>query len=238
MDWNTLLATYPADQAGIYKAKTLRESIDAHMADMQLPNLKQDWQQEGALADILPDLARVLIQVWREVTGQAPGFDMHAVITGAINHGQLPHTDGMDDEALQVFVNHAFARLLFLLRQKNPTLVPAAWTQGQCPFCGAHPRVAFDTENGRTLFCPMCAHAWPFNRVRCPVCDNTEHATLGYFEAEGLDGMRVYFCRACKHYLKVIDARVRQVFDAETEDALSLELDALASKEGFIEPPQ
>jgi uncharacterized protein YlaI len=238
MEWDILLQAYPSDQAGIYKAKALRESIDRHMADMDLPALKEQWQEGGAIADILPDLARILGKVWQEMTGQEPAFDMHAMIADAIIKGRTQHVDGMDDEALQVFVNHAFARLLSLLREKNPNLIAADWTQGKCPFCGTYPRVAFDTETGRTLSCPLCGHSWPFNRVRCTVCDNADHATLGYFEAEGIADKRVYFCRACNHYLKVIDARERSVHDAETEDALSLELDDLARREGFIEPPQ
>ena len=238
MEWNALLEAYPADQAGIYKAKTLRESIDRYMADMDLPVLDEQWQESGVIADIMPDLARILARVWQETTGQAPDFDMHAMLENAIMKGQTPRIEAMDDEALQVLVNHAFARLLFLLRAKNQNLIPATWTQGKCPFCGTYPRVAFETENGRTLCCPLCGHSWPFARVRCTVCNNADHATLGYFEAEGLDDIRVYFCRACNHYLKVIDARKRPVRDAETEDALSLELDDLARKEDFIEAPQ
>jgi len=238
MEWNALLQAYPADQAGIYKAKALRESIDRHMTDMVVPVLDEQWQESGAIADILPELALRLDLVWRDTTGQAPGFDMHAMLENAIIRGQTPRVEGMDEEALQVLVNHAFARLLFLLREKNAALVPATWSQGKCPFCGTHPRLAFETETGRTLHCPLCGYSWPFVRVRCTVCNNADHTTLGYFEAEDLPDKRVYFCRACNHYIKVIDARKRQVLDAETEDALSLELDDLARKEGFVEPPQ
>ncbi|MEN6474985.1 MAG: formate dehydrogenase accessory protein FdhE [Syntrophaceae bacterium] len=238
MEWDILLQAYPADQAGIYKAKALRESIDRHMEGMDLPVLDEQWQEGGVIADILPTLARLLGLVWQETTGQAPAFDIQAMLEDAIIKGQIPHVEAMDDEALQVIVNHTFARLLSLLREKNPNLIPAAWKSGKCPFCGAYPRVAFETETGRTLCCPLCGYSWPFVRVRCTVCDNADHATLGYFEAEGLADKRVYFCRACNHYLKVIDARQRPVHDAETEDALSLELDDLARKEGFIEAPQ
>lgn len=232
------MQAYPADQAGIYKAKALRESIDRHMTDMELPVLDEQWQESGAIADILPELARLLDRVWRDTTGQATGFDMHAMLENAIIKGQTPRVDGMDEETLQVLVNHAFARLLFLLREKNANLIPAVWSRGKCPFCGSYPRIAFDMETGRNLACPLCGHSWPFVRVRCTVCDNADHGTLGYFEAEDLPDKRVYFCRACNHYIKVIDARKRQVLDAETEDALSLELDDLARKEGFSEAPQ
>jgi len=238
MEWNALLQAYPTDQAGIYKAKALRESIDRHLAEIELPALDEQWQESGAIADILPVLARPLSLVWQEITGLAPAFDMRVMLEDAIMRGRTPHIEAMDDEALQVFVNHAFARLLSLLREQNPNLIPAVWSQGKCPFCGAYPRVAFETETGRTLCCPLCGYSWPFVRVRCTVCNNADHTTLGYFEAEDLPDKRVYFCRACNHYLKVIDARKRQVLDAETEDALSLELDDLARKEGFVEPPQ
>lgn len=72
--------------------------------------------------------------------------------------------------------------------------------------------------------------------MSCPTCANHDHNTLGYFEVEGFQGVRVHYCRSCTHYYKVVDTKVRASLDAETHDTLSLELDEIAAREGFLQP--
>lgn len=237
MNWEALLQAYPSDQEGIQKARALRERIDAALQDMELPPLEASWQEEGSLAANIPDLADRCARVWKEAFPAAPPFDMQAAVAASIGDGQTPELPGIDNEALEIIINHAFSQLLRLLREQNGALIPAQWNQGACPFCGTHPRIAFDAEDQRIVACPLCGHTWRFARLRCPVCDNTDQTTLGYFDAEGIEGVRVSFCRECTHYLKVFDTRVRPVHDFETEDALTLELDELAHREGFREAP-
>lgn len=237
MDWQALMEAYPSDREGIQKAKALRERIDHALAEMEIPALDPSWQEEGALVSILPDLGDRCERVWRETFNTTPAFDMQKALAVSIGEGQTPDLPGIDNETLEIIINHAFAQLLRLLRERNAALIPEAWQKGVCPFCGTHPRVAFDAESERTVGCPLCGYVWRFPRLRCPVCNNTDHTTLGYFDAEGIEGVRVSFCRECTHYLKVVDTRVRPVHDHETEDALTLELDELARREGFKPAP-
>jgi FdhE protein len=137
------------------------------------------------------------------------------------------------DEDEKTFLSVLIRKYFQLLREKNKNVVPEKWAKGNCPFCSTHPRIAFDSEQARTLFCPLCGNSWEFQRIRCAFCDNMDHTMLGYFEAESSNGVRVSFCKKCKHYIKVFDIKMRTTSDADTEDVLTLELNAIASREGF-----
>jgi FdhE protein len=146
----------------------------------------------------------------------------------------LSGIDGAEIEIFDAVAQNSLSRLLHLLREKNAQLIPGSWSQGDCPFCGAYSRIGFDAEDSRTLHCLSCGHAWRFARLKCPSCGNSDFNTLGYFEAEGIEGVRVSFCRECNRYFKIVDVKKKTAHDAETEDALTMELDDLAAKEGFV----
>ncbi len=232
MNWESLLSTYPDDKAAILRAKELRALLTEQIGAIDIPVLHEFWQEKG-LQPFAASLAPVCLSVWKEYFGSMPSFDMNEILDSCAQGKAIPELEGADAGALDVIVNDAFSLLLQRMREKNSDLIPDSWDQGFCPFCNSSPHIAFDSETGRELFCPMCAHSWRFRRFKCPVCNNTDHLTLGYFDAEGIEGTRVSFCRKCNHYIKVIDVKLRTAQDYETEDTLSLELDKLAADEGF-----
>ena len=109
------------------------------------------------------------------------------------------------------------------------------WDHGYCPLCGSQPDMACFTKTGkRRLHCELCGEEWTFVRIGCPFCNNDKHESLGYFEAEEEEGLRVYFCRSCQRYLKTIDSRVfEEVAPLELEGLASLHLDFIAHEKGF-----
>jgi formate dehydrogenase maturation protein FdhE len=148
---------------------------------------------------------------------------------------EAKYTEGGDEDT-DLIVGTVLREYLRTLRKTNPGLAGQEGAEnGACPFCGSHPKIAFDAETERRMFCPVCGNSWTFPRIKCPFCKNSDHNTLGYFEAEGIQGKRVYFCKECTYYFKVIDTNIRVALDAETENILSLELDHLAREEGFKE---
>lgn len=199
---------------------------------MEIPVVDASWKEVG-LKQFIEKLAPICSKAWRSYSGSEPAFSMKDVLDACVKGAPIPEMKEADAGALDVIINDAFSLFLNRLRIKNSSEMPASWDQGFCPFCNASPHIAFDSETGRELFCPMCGHSWRFRRFKCSVCGNTDHLTLGYFQAEGIEGARVTFCRKCNSYLKVIDLKVRAVEDYETEDTLSLELDKLAAEEGF-----
>jgi hypothetical protein len=233
MNWESLLRAYPDERDAILRAKQLREILTERVDSMEIPAVDVYWEEDG-LTQFIEKLTPLCSEAWKVYSGSPPAFSMRDVLDACLTERPMPELEGADAGVLDVIVNDAVSLFLNRLREKNSSIIPESWDQGFCPFCNASPHIAFDSERGRELFCPMCGYSWRFRRFKCPVCGNTDHATLGYFQAEGIEGARVSFCRKCNSYLKVIDLKVRTAQDYETEDTLSLELDKLAADEGFI----
>jgi len=109
------------------------------------------------------------------------------------------------------------------------------WEQGCCPLCGSQPDMACFTKAGkRRLHCELCGTQWSFARIGCPFCENRDPESLGFFEAEGEEGLRVYVCNSCHRYLKTIDSRVfEEVAPLELESLATLHLDLIANQNGY-----
>jgi FdhE protein len=109
------------------------------------------------------------------------------------------------------------------------------WKEGYCPVCGSRAGMAelSGEEGKRWLSCSACFFRWPYPRIQCPYCGNTDPETLSYFTA-GNGPTRVGVCRKCSRYLKTRDARLGNAdVPLEAEDLATLHLDLLAGKEGF-----
>jgi FdhE protein len=107
------------------------------------------------------------------------------------------------------------------------------WHYGHCPVCGSAPKLAdLSGEGGkRTLHCSLCEAAWPYQRLRCPFCENDNREELGYLRAEKEEGLRVDFCDRCNHYLKTIDLReLAGPIIVPLDDTATWHLDIIAVK--------
>lgn len=107
------------------------------------------------------------------------------------------------------------------------------WDYGHCPVCGSAPRLAdLSGEGGkRTLHCSLCEAAWPFQRLRCPFCENDNREELVYLRAEKEEGLRVDLCGRCNHYLKTIDLReLAGPIIVPLDDTATWHLDIIAVK--------
>jgi formate dehydrogenase maturation protein FdhE len=233
MDWPIILAAYPDQTDIIMGVKALRERIDRAIDGVDIPQISTTCRDMENQDSFIALLAPACSAVWKEVRGEEPSFAMTEALRTISMDGEFPGASEEDAELLDAIAQNAFSRFLHLLREKNAQLIPDPWHKGDCPFCGTPARIGSDEEDKRTLHCLSCGHSWRFPRIKCPSCGNADHTTLGYFEAEGIQGVRVHFCRECTRYYKVIDVKTRPWHDAETEDALSLEFDELARSENF-----
>ena len=79
---------------------------------------------------------------------------------------------------------------------------------GACPVCGNLPRFSsINAEDAtRTLVCGMCETSWRYRRIGCPFCGNDDASTYGYYPGDD-EAYRLYACKNCSHYLKVLDLR-------------------------------
>lgn len=141
------------------------------------------------------------------------------------------------DPAVLLFLGKAALRpsLLVLRRFMEESIDEKEWHHGHCPLCGSQPDMAYFTKKGkRRLHCELCGQEWTFARVGCPFCNEQSQESLGYFEAEQEEGLRVYFCQSCQRYLKTIDSRVfEKVAPLELESLATLHLDLIAQDNGF-----
>jgi hypothetical protein len=74
------------------------------------------------------------------------------------------------------------------------------WTRGECPDCGGPPVLAESRglEQRRHWRCGVCAGDWPGDRLRCPICGETDHRRLSYRFVEGEhDRYRLALCDSC-----------------------------------------
>ena len=107
------------------------------------------------------------------------------------------------------------------------------WHYGHCPVCGSAPGLAdLSGEGGkRRLHCSLCEAAWPYQRLRCPFCENDNQKELMYLRAEKEEGLRVDLCYRCNHYLKTIDLReLPGPIIVPLDDTATWHLDIIAAK--------
>jgi hypothetical protein len=78
-----------------------------------------------------------------------------------------------------------------------------------CPSCGGPPRYSrLERDEGRRfLWCDLCNVQWPFRRLTCPFCGNTEQQKLGYLSIEQEAHHRIDVCEVCRCYLRAVDER-------------------------------
>lgn len=121
-----------------------------------------------------------------------------------------------------------------LLEALGPSAAPVCSGPGgerNCPTCGGPPQVGWYAASGeslvsgrRQLLCARCGTSWPFARLGCPACGETEGRHLPVFgEARGHEGelvvrglaaedpsvllphLRVDACDSCRSFLVGVD---------------------------------
>ncbi|MBE3582421.1 MAG: formate dehydrogenase accessory protein FdhE [Thermoanaerobacteraceae bacterium] len=109
------------------------------------------------------------------------------------------------------------------------------WMYGYCPVCGGEPYLACLADTGkRHLFCSLCGFKWPYKRLGCPYCGNTDPHKISFLEV-GDGAYRLYMCEVCKRYLKAVDERKARdkLEDPHRMHISTGFLDALAVDQGY-----
>jgi formate dehydrogenase accessory protein FdhE len=115
---------------------------------------------------------------------------------------------------------------------------PANWTGNVCFACGGSPQVAVirdlpDAVGGRSLTCSMCATEWPFRRLTCPHCGETDSDKLPVHTAESIAHVRVDACTTCSRYITTVDLRKRGDAIPLVDALATVELDLWAREQGL-----
>lgn len=175
--------------------------------------------------------------------GEAPSSwwegALHAVEKRFVDWAEAHQLDS--DSVLQL-VHWALSPFWRAAAQRHKSELQALVTNERptCPICGKHADIAIldDRQHGRRfLHCFCCNWQWPFRRMGCSYCGNTDYAQLGYLLLDKLDGYKVYHCEACKSYLKTFDRRDEgQRLDSSLllEGIKTLFVDRLAIEKGYL----
>ncbi|MGH9843114.1 MAG: formate dehydrogenase accessory protein FdhE [Blastocatellia bacterium] len=117
----------------------------------------------------------------------------------------------------------------------------------QCPFCGRKPQLALLTnetagpgslegsaEAGRRfLVCGDCQTRWPFQRIACANCPETNPRKLAYFSADVIPHIRIECCESCRHYIKSIDLTRDNRCVPVVDELAALPLDLWAREQSY-----
>jgi FdhE protein len=147
-------------------------------------------------------------------------------------------------EAQDDYLSRAFLRPFAEALATRGVMLVRPRHEGHCPACGSAPIVSYRKElpetNGgaRFLVCGLCGTDWPFNRVRCPSCQEEDPARLSSFQSDVHKNVRIEACETCKYYVKSLDLTLDARPLPEVDDLASLAMDLWAIDEGWtrLEP--
>lgn len=114
------------------------------------------------------------------------------------------------------------------------------WGSGDCPVCGSAAALGRMTEGSsqqgaeRRLWCSSCHAEWGYERIRCARCGNRVQDELRYTYEESDPAHRLHVCDTCHGYVKfTIESETDKPTVMVVEEAVSLELDAIARANGY-----
>ena len=154
--------------------------------------------------------------------------------------GSLAAQAGADPRALGALVGLAAMPLLQACARRLRSEVPATWSRGYCPMCGAWP--AFGEVRGLErilrLRCARCGDDWRSEWRCCVYCGESDHERLGSLVPEAhAETRKVDTCAACRGYLKTLTTLQPSPADAVAlEDLGTIDLDVAALGRGYSRP--
>lgn len=118
-------------------------------------------------------------------------------------------------------------------------MAAAAGAPGGCPRCGSPPALAkLRREDGRRIvYCGLCGTSWEFARLACPWCGSPDREAPNLLRLSEGDPRWIETCESCRGYIKTVDERklpFGETIIPVVEEAVTLHLDLLAEREGYI----
>ena len=130
-----------------------------------------------------------------------------------------------------------FARALLQALPAGRPTSPSGEASSRCPRCQHPPQVGClrqrDEGQALELVCSLCLEPWPFQRLRCPACSESDQARLAQFWTPEFEHLRLYACESCRGYLPVVDLNRDPEAIPEVDELAGLPLDLWAREQGY-----
>ncbi len=210
------------------------------------------WLSEDLLADAFTEIG-MLVQARRPGDAEAARAFLGALGSGAFTLRELAESvlQGRDDimrgiaAGANIDMGLVQAMTYWALQPIMEALADALagkldlsrWQRGVCPVCGSQTRLGYMTGTGNALYlkCQVCGAEWRFPRITCPFCGNNESGTIGFYTIGGDKRFRLYECKKCHHYWKVVDENeAGTVVPRRLYDVWTLRLDYAAREKGLL----
>jgi FdhE protein len=170
----------------------------------------------------------------------ALGIARAAIEQDASELDRLGRSAGVDSGRLSAVAQLAVIPLLATSVARLGDHVPAGWSRGYCPLCGAWPTLAEmrGLDRSRRLRCARCRGDWQLPVLHCPYCDELRHDRLHALVPENEEHTRrVDVCESCKGYIKTFATlQALQPRSLSMLDLATLELDVMAQDRGYTRP--
>ena len=144
------------------------------------------------------------------------------------------------DEFFFIIVN--LLKPIFISLKERYDWPKLDWDQPLCPFCHHYPdmnKIVESLDNKSFLHCSLCEHEWEFKRITCPICENSDHESLGYYSSNEISLYRINYCKKCQGYIKTIKipkSESESNFNLTVENIITTFLDASALDLGYQRP--
>lgn len=154
--------------------------------------------------------------------------------------GTIATALGIDGDAFQAVAVLLPMPFLQACNGRWARSIPAGWTEGYCPICGAWPALAEvrGIERSRYLRCGRCGAGWQAHCLFCPYCGITDHKELVSLVPEKSNSNSVIdACNRCLGYVKTF-TKLQGSPPAKIilDDLASVELDVAAAEQGYKRP--
>lgn len=128
-------------------------------------------------------------------------------------------------------------RQAFELSTAGASTPAADAERAACPHCGHPPQTGCLRPQGDgtalLLVCSLCLAEWPFPRLRCPACGQSDHHKISFYSSDAFAYLEVQVCDACNTYLHLVHLEKETQAIPDVDELAALPLDVWAREKGY-----
>ena len=84
-----------------------------------------------------------------------------------------------------------------------------------------------------TLLCSLCLREWPFPRLHCPACSESDHRKIHFYSSPEFAHLQTQVCESCQAYLHLVDLAKEPQAIPDVDELAALPLDLWALEQGY-----